>query len=288
MGRNRKGWYERTQEKKVTLDWLATNCNLTPRESELLQLVHERKMVRRNHLEIISPSYRHLGDNRTQIINRAITKLFRQMIFDKVHEPQKIGEGNTPCIVALDRGGSLLLSVKHKARIIQSKSSRNGQDYITRRLPANYRHVNGVNQMEVDTILFSESTGHDILSWKIEPSTSFIWNNEKQLFIPDVLFEMQIKHKKLIVFLEYDTGKEDLRNKKDFPTIHEKLKEYRKYKLSDLWKEELAYFPLILFVTEDMERVKWITAKCKELNLKGYGVYHENYTDVLERLANMV
>jgi hypothetical protein len=207
------------------------------------------------------------------------------MIFDKIHEPQKLGEGNTPCIIALDKGGSLLLSTPHKKRIIHSKSSKG---YITRRLPANYRHVNGVNQMEVNTILFSEETGHEILDWKIEPITTFTWNNEKISFVPDVLFQMQMKNRKLIVFLEFDTGNEDIRNKKDFPMIGDKLKKYRKYKLSELWKEELDYFPLILFVTEDMKRVKWITSKCKELNLRGYGVYHENYTDVLERLANMV
>lgn len=289
MGRIKKGWYERVEEKKVTLDWLATNCNLTQRESELLQLVYQRKLVRRDHLEIISPTYRYIQNNRTILLNRAITKLFRQMIFDKIHEPQKIGKGNTSAIVAIDRGGSILLNVKHKQRILHSKSKLNGETIVTRRLPSNYKHINGINQMEVNTILFCNNNNHILGRWEHELSCNFINNQEKTTFIPDVLLEIAFNNGKTFLgFLEYDTGSEDSRNKNDFPTIGNKLRNYRRYFKSDLWRElDLKYFPVILLVTEDDKRIEWFNNKCKELQLKGVGVYHENFTSFLEHLAKM-
>lgn len=289
MGGFRTGWYEREEIQKITPDWLRTNCSLTQRESELLQLVYDRKLVRRDHLEIISPTYRFAGDNRTILLNRAITKLFRQMIFDKIHEPQKIGMGNTPCIVAIDRGGSILLNVSHKRRIIHSKSKHKGETFITRRLPSNYKHINGINQMEVNTIIFCNNNNHILERWEHEVTCNFVHNQEKITFIPDILLQATFNNGKTFLgFLEYDTGSEDLRNKNDFPTLGNKLKNYRRYLKSDLWRElDLKYFPMIVLVTEDDKRIKWFNDKCKELQLKGVGVYHENYTAFLERLAKM-
>jgi hypothetical protein len=103
VGRNREGWFERNEIQKVTLDWVKTNCNLTTREEEVLQLVYDRKLVRRDHLEVISESYRNAGENRTILINRAIKKMYKKMCIDKIHEAQEIGKGSKPCIVSVDK-----------------------------------------------------------------------------------------------------------------------------------------------------------------------------------------
>jgi hypothetical protein len=248
-------------------------------------LVYDRKLVRRDHLEIISPSYRRLGENRSILLNRAIKKLFHQMVLDKVHEVQEIGKGNTPSIVAIDKGGSIILGVPHKKRITHKASTVKGITYITRNLPSNYRHINGVNQAEVDTILFCEHTNNDLLQWKLEVATTFHYNGEEKLFIPDAFMELRFGDKQFLAFLEYDTGSENLRKKNDFPIIYEKLQNYRRYKRSKLWIDKYAYFPVLLFVTEDENRIDYFNKKRREFGLEGVGIYYENYTDVLGHLA---
>lgn len=288
MGRFRRSWYEREEVSKVTLDWLKSNVRLTHREMELLQVVSERKLVNREHLETLVPSYRHLGNNRTRLINRSIRKLFDNMCLDKIHEKQDLGKGNSPCIVALDRGGSLLLNLSHKRRIPHHKMLVNGQAEIRRSVPLTYRHVNGINKIEVETILFCEQQGYEILEWKHEHGREFKFNSEKILMIPDVSIKLKIKNKTVNIFLEYDTGKEGIRSKKSFPVIYEKVLNYRKYKLSKLWAEDFTYFPLVFLVTEDEHRIPYFNQKCKENSVQGYGIYHENYIKFLSRLADKV
>lgn len=288
MGRVRGNWYERQEVEKVTLDWVKTNCKLTNRESELLQLVYNRKLVRRDHLEIISPSYRVLGDNRTRLLNRAIKKLYQKMCLDKIHEAQEIGRGNTPCIVGLDKGGSLILNVPHKRRISHKKSFVNGRLYITRTLPANFRHINGVNQLEVDTILFCEGTENELIGWHHEKPQELYYGQEKVVVIPDVRMALKMRQKPFYAFIEYDTGSENRGYKDRFPTIYEKILKYRKYKASNLWTEEYPYFPMLLLVTEDDKRISYFNQKCKENNLQGFGIYSDNYISFLKHLSNMV
>src|SRR5690606_31610942 len=141
------------------------NCKITNREMELLEIIRDRKLVRRDMLEIISPSYRNIGSSRTRIMNRSIKKLFKNMCIDKAHENQLLGEGNTPAIVSLDKAGSMLLGMKHKPRIRRDKKIVNGRSYFVRKLPINYRHINGVNRLEVETILTLDELGGEITQW---------------------------------------------------------------------------------------------------------------------------
>jgi len=282
--KKRASWNEREHVDRITLDWVKTNCRLTGREISLLQLVYDRKLVRRDHLEIISEQYRNTGDNRSILLNRAIRKMYRCMCLDKVHEKQEIGKGNSPCIVALDRAGSLLLNVSHRKRIAQRKVTHKGRTYVLRTLPLNYKHINGVNQIEVDTIL----SGNKIVQWRHEIGIKFLYGDEEILVISDVLMELKVKEKSLFIFLEYDTGSEDMGNRNTFPTIHDKLIKYRKYKNSQLWSENYPYFPIILLVTEDGNRIPYFNQKCKELGLQGFGVYHKNYVNFLRHLVNII
>jgi predicted HTH transcriptional regulator len=283
LGKSRRGWYEREETEKVTLDWVKTHCRLTNREMELLEIIRDRKLVKRDHLEIISPSYRKAGDNRTEILNRSIRKLFRSMCIDKVHETRELGKGgNNPCTVALDRGGSVILGISHKRRILHRKEG----GYLRRVLPTNFRHINGVNQLEVETIILLEEIGGEILEWTHEKPQELHYSQEKVVVIPDVRVELKLREKPFYAFIEYDTGSEDRRNTTDFPTIREKLLKYKRYKMSKLW--DTPYFPVMLFVTEDDKRIPYVNKKLKELGLEGWGIYHENYTEFMERLAKLV
>lgn len=292
MGKSREHWYERVETKKVTKDWIKLNCKLTEREKELLPIIYERKLVRRDHLEIISPTYRKLGKNRTSLLNRAIKKLFKAMIFDKVHERQEIGKGCNPSTVSIDRAGSLILGVPHKKRIIHRSTSLKGKEYISRSLPANFRHINGVNQLEVDTILFCEENNYEIVEWKLEQPKSFQFNDEKIVLIPDVLVVLKVNGHNLAFFIEYDTGSEGLREPEP-KIIKDKILKYKRYKSSQIWMAEewqkhfsQSIFPFLLFVSEqeDKRRVDFFNRISKEYKVKGLGMYSENYSSVLDKL----
>lgn len=287
MGRAKASWYEREEIEKVTIDWVKTNCRITERERELLRLVYDRKLVRRDHLEVISESYRHLGSNRTRLMNRSIKKLYQSLIFDKTHEAQIYGRGNTPSIIALDRGGSLLLNVQHKRRIPYNKYIVNDKTFYRKKLPANYRHINGINQLEVDTILLCEETGNQILGWHHESPQELHFGGERIILIPDIGLHLKLKEKPFYAFVEYDTGSENRGYKDRFPIIHDKIIKYRKFKASKLWIETYPYFPMLLFVTEDERRIDFFNNECEANKLQGFGIYYKNYSKWLRHLFNM-
>lgn len=283
MARLRRHWYEREEAKKVNLDWVKTHVRLTKREEELLRIIYDRKLVRRDMLEIISPSYRNIGDSRTRVMNRSIRKMFESMCIDKVHEESKYREGNSPAIIAIDKAGSLILGESHKPRIKHIDSG----GYIKRMLPINFRHINGVNQLEVETILLCESTGNELIEWVHEKPQELYYAQEKITIIPDVAMQLKLNGKPFYAFVEYDTGAENLRYKEP-PIIKDKIIKYRRYKASSLWQNEYPYFPMVLLVTEDEKRVKFFTDKCKENGIRGFGVYYENYVKFLRHLTTMV
>lgn len=290
MGGAKKSWYEREEVKKVTLDWVKTNCKITNREFELLEIIKDRKLVRRDMLEVISPSYRYIGKSRTRVMNRSINKLFSNMCIDKVHEKQAMGEGNSPAIISLDRAGSLMLDIPYKQRIKKNRKTIKGKEFIFRSLPLNYRHVNGVNKLEVETILLLEESGGEIVTWDLENPINIYHNGDKLDLIPDVLTQIRF-HKKqknpFYAYIEFDTGSENIRYKSP-PIIRDKVIKYKKYKTSKLWEDKFEYFPLLMLVTEDDSRVDFFNRKCKESNIDGLGVYYKNYTQVLNKMTTMV
>jgi hypothetical protein len=290
VGRLKESWWEREEIKKVTMDYVKTNCKITNRERELLQIIKDRKLVRRDMLEIISPHYRHLGSSRTRIMNRSIKKLFKNMCIDKVHESQGYREGNTPAIVSLDRAGSLILGIPHRPRIKQLNKRVNGIDCIIRQLPINYRHINGVNNIEVETILYLEEECGEIVDWIHEEAVKFHYGQEKVVIIPDVIMSLKFsdKHSKTFhAFLEYDTGTESIRYKEP-KIIREKIIKYRQYKNSHLWENDYHSFPIVLFVTEDESRVTFFNDKCEENGVSGLGIYRDNYIKVIKKLATLI
>lgn len=290
MGRAKTGWYEREQIKRVDMDWVVTNCRITDREFELLEIINDRKLVRRDMLEVISPSYRYLGDNRTRIMNRSINKLFKSMVLDKVHEPQRFMEGNTPAIVALDRAGSLILGVPHKQRIKYIKNITGGSEYIRRELPSNFQHINGINQIEVDTISFCEDTGSELIEWVHEKPVELYYGQDKVSLIPDISMKLKLVRNDsdaFCAFIEFDTGTESIRYREP-PIIRDKIIKYRKYMLSKLWENEYPKFPFLLLVTQDEKRIDFFNKKCRENGVAGLGVYYKNYKKFLYKLSNII
>ena len=290
MAKSRKSWFERETPEKITLDWTKINCKITERERELLDIINKRKMVRRDMLEIISPSYRHLGNNRTRLMNRSVKKLYSNFCIDKIHEIQEFPKGNTPAILSLDRAGSIILGIPHKRRIKQNTNIKNGKKYVQRRLPSNYRHINGINQLEVDTILFCEENTTEIIQWVHEKPQKLVYGQENVIVIPDIVLELKFnteQSRAFYAFIEFDTASEN-RGYKEPPIIRDKVIKYKKYKLSRLWENEYDSFPMLLLVTEEEKRTAFFNKICKDNGMVGLGVYFENYKKLLERLSEMI
>lgn len=288
----RKGWYEREEISKITHDWVRLNCkNITRREKELLQIVNERKLVRRDHLEIIHDGYRNVGDNRTSILNRSVKKLFEKLCIDKVHEEAEFMSGNLPAVLALDKAGAIVLGLdkRFRRRIKHTHKFIGNEKYVFRELPNNYPHIHGVNDLEVRTKLFCEEFGLQIVKWDLEEKNAkIIMFNERFSIIPDVFMMLRINNKPFSSFIEYDTGMEDHRYKDEFPTIRDKLEKYQKYKLSGSWKSEkwakFSGFPLLLFVTEDNSRVSYVNDKGGKLGLRVVALHTGQYEETLKSI----
>lgn len=274
-------WYCRSEiSGRITREWVLANCKITQREFELLKIIHKRKLVRRDMLEIISPSYRNLGPNRTRILNRSLTKLFKMSCIDKVHEKQTHMDGNTPAIVAIDKCGAMLLGVKHRPRIKRVTKTINGQEFIFRELPVNFKHINGINQLEVDTILFCEQSGSSLLNWVLEQEIKFHYGSEIVQIIPDVIAKIRMKNKDFALFIEFDMGTESARYTAP-PKIKEKIMKYKKYRASGLYKSQ---FPVLVFVANDKKRIDFFNSECEKIGLPGVGMFNEKYKTFLERV----
>lgn len=286
----RKGWYDRKEIGRVTEDWVKENCTITDREMDLLHIINDRKLVRRDHLEIICDGYRYLSEkSRAKVLNRSINKLFNCMVLDKVHQKQAIGKGNKPAVVALDKAGSILLSIPHKRRIRHVKSVIRGKEYIFRELPPNFRHINGINQLEVDMIKFAHTLDDKDVGWlwrlENENHYQFYYNQEKMTVIPDVLFKFQCYGKMYSAYVEYDTGTEDKRMKKDFPTLKEKIIKYKRLYKSGQWEKDSKHFPRLFFITEDKKRVDWFN---RRLYVEGFqngscAIHVDDWIPLLEK-----
>lgn len=286
----RRGWFERNEIGRVTNDWVNENVRLTEREMQLIQIVNDRKLVRRDHLEIICKEYRYLTEqSRTKVINRSINKLFNCMVLDKAHQKQKIGKGNSPAVVAIDKAGSIILNQPHKRRIQHVRKVYKDGEYIFRLLPPNYPHIHMVNDLEVQLILFCEENGYSY-KWRLEKDNyyKFLYNQEKQLIIPDALMGIKINGKHLFAWIEADTGSEDKRMTKHFPVLQEKLLKYRKFKMSRLWEDEFEKFPLLLFITSDKKRINWVNKKIEEYGLFGFAIMDYNWISFLEKLVEQL
>lgn len=281
----KKKWYERQEILKINQDWVSMHCkNITKREMKILEILSERKLIRRDHLEIINDDYRKLGNNRTLILNRSLKKLFEKSCVDKVHEEPEFQKGNLPAVFALDRAGAILLKQdkKFKRRIKQIYKFGNGEKYPFRELPNNYPHIHGVNELEVQTILLGEEMGFEKWKWELEEKNAKIFMyNKRYVLIPDVFMILKIGKVPFIAYIEYDTGTEDLRYKDKYPTIREKLEKYMFYKLTKSWKEEgwakHSEFPILFFIVEDKKRIKYINQKGKALGLNVKAMHSSDY-----------
>lgn len=290
---NRTGWYEREEINKITEDWVKLNCkNVTKREKELLKILNRRKLIRRDHLEIIHPSYRNAGKQRTNILNRSIRKLFDKMCIDKVHEEKELMKGNTPAIISLDKAGAFLIGTKFRRRIRHNKRMVGNQTYVFRKLPANYLHVHGVNELEVKTIQLCENNDFDLIRWDLEQENAQKMHfEENYTLIPDIFTIIKSKNKLLLAFIEYDTGTEDDGRKDKFPTIRSKLKKYKLYSNSGLWKKRdwamkiNTEFPILLFVTEDKKRINYINEKGNSMGLRVIAMHSSEY---VEKMGNLL
>jgi hypothetical protein len=291
----RKGWYEREEVPTINHDWVSMHCkNITNREMKLLRIINDRRLVRRDHLEIIHEDFRNAGDRRTSILNRSIKKLFEKMCIDKVHEEAEYRNGNKPAVLSLDRAGAILLGLdKRFKRRIQHNDVRiiDTKKFIFRELPNNFPHVHGINELEVKTILLGDELGFDIVRWDLEEkNTKMYMYNQRYILKPDIFTILRVNKKPFMAFIEYDTGKEDNRNKDKFPVIREKLEKYHYYKLCGSWKREswaeiLPFFPILLFVTEDKKRIPYINDKGQKMGLKVKAIHSSEYQETLKDLV---
>ena len=288
----RKGWFERNEVAKINHDWVKMHCkNITNREKELLRIVQERKLVRREHLEVIHPEYRNAGQRRTSILNRSIKKLFEKMCLDKAHEEAEFMSGNLPAVLALDRAGAIVLGLdkKFRRRIKHTSKMIGNKRYVFRQLPNNYPHIHGVNELEVETILLSEEMDFKISKWNLEEKNAkIVMYNERFTIIPDVFMMLRVGNKPFTAFIEYDTGMEDHRHKDKYPTIRDKLEKYQKYKISGAWRSEKwakhSGFPMLLYVTEDKGRIAFVNDKGRLLGLRVVAMHKSEYRDKLKAL----
>lgn len=287
MGRSKKSWYARNEKNRITKEYVDNYCKITDRELRLLKIIHERKMVRRDLLEIISSDYRDLGSNRTRILNRSLDKLFQNLCIDKIHEKQDFKKGNKPMIVALDKAGSILLDVKHKSRIKRTKTIVNGELIYIREIPNSFAHSHGINLIECQSILYCDKNNITITEWSIEKPIRFIYGMSEVFLIPDVRFCLKSNtddFKDIYGYIEYDTGSENIRHKKP-KIIIEKIDKYSKVFNSGYWKSFTDKLPILIFVTEDKKRIKFFNDLCKEKGVFGIGTYSKNYPQVFDRIV---
>lgn len=299
MGRLRKGWYERQEVSRINLDWVKMNCkNITTREMKLLEIVEKRKLIRRDHLELLHPDYRK-NKYSTNVLNRSLSKLFESHCIDKIHEQQELMKGNTPAIISLDRAGAILLNEQRiinndevkpfKLRIKHYEKKIHGEIMTFRTLPTNFPHIHAVNELEIETRKLCGLYGCNRLFWYLEEENlkKFKFNGEWVILKPDVFVIIIHNDKPILFFIEYDTGSEDFRYKTNFPTLKKKLEKYYHYKLTGIWtKEKWAKiidtdFPLLLFVTEDKKRIKYLRDKGVEFRLDIEVLLKNDYNKLL-------
>lgn len=248
---------DREPIKYITKSWVQENVkNITKRDLELLKIIYENKIVTRDQLITLHPSFSNKRQS-VNIINRRLKVLYDNYCIDRVQPTVGIGEGSSQYHITLDRAGAILLGIENfRSIVIYDPSS-----YPSKRLPMYYKHTIGIVDMKCTiTELLREIEG-EIVYWGLEEENKIHFKFKKEFTLkPDVIAILRKNQNGFIFFYEHDQGTE-FRN-----IIKAKIEAYAAYRLSNIWINQrwakimkVPTFPTLVILTAgDEKRIEWI------------------------------
>ena len=265
------GRYERPEVKQITKQWVRENCHgVTERDMGLLKLLADRKLLRRDQLEILYPEF-----PSTDFLNKRLGILYKKHLIDKIYPTVGLGKGSSKQHICLDRAGLILLDIEKFNKPIKTDKDNN------KSLPLGWEHGVMINDYECRLRQFFGASQSTILKYEVENPLPY---NETKL-IPDIFFLVKHEGKGYLFFIEVDLGTEDI------PYVKRKIDSYVDYYTSRFWLKEswakvfkTPTFPRVLFLTEDNRprRVDTLTEYSKDMSVRFFIGDHEGFTDMLK------
>ncbi len=268
---NRK--YERPEIKQITKQWVRENCkNITDRDLGLLNLIANRRIVRRDQIQTLYPVF-----PSADFLNKRLKILYNKHVIDRIYPPVGVNKGSAKQHICLDRAGAILLGMEKYNKPIHI--DQNGQ----KALPLGWEHRIAINEYECRTKKICGKLGAKAVL--IHTEKPYIYNDTR--VIPDLTCVINHNNKGYVFFIEVDLGTEDL------PYIKKKIDSYTDYYLSKTWlKEKWARifknpkFPRVLFMTEDgrVKRQNTLQEYTKESSIRFVIDFHENFESIVESI----
>lgn len=235
----------------VSKTWVEENSqNLTSRDEGLLKIIHQKRYLKRDQIEILYPHFAS-----TNVLNRRLKTLFEKHFIDRFYPSVRTGEGSSQQYVCLDRAGAVLFDLGPFRKPIRYGPE--GERY----LPQDWRHHSLI--IDAECAIRKE---FDVVLMEQEERRIF---GRDRILIPDILTIVRVQNKGGAFFLEVDMGTEDI------GIIREKVERYKQYYWSRAWMREkwvglfkAPIFPSLIFLNNSSEQRREAIRRCtKESNL---------------------
>lgn len=269
---NRK--YERPEVKQITKLWVKEYCkHVTERDMGLLQLLPERKLLRRNQIEILYPKFAS-----TDRLNKRLRKLYELHVIDRIFPRVGPGEGSSQQYICLDRAGIILLGIERYNKPITTDVLGN------KALPLGWEHRVLINDYECHLVQLMHELGGSILAYESERPHSF----GDTILIPDIFCLFKISKRGFMFFIEVDLGTEDI------PRLKHKLDLYTQYYLSKSWLQHdwahifhIPTFPRVLLFTEEgyQRRLNVLQEHTRDALVEFYFGFHNEFPQAIRRFV---
>jgi hypothetical protein len=261
---------ERPEVKLISKQWVRENCrNVTDRDLGLIKAVYQRRLVRRDQIEILYPEF-----PSTDFLNKRLTKLYKQHIIDRTYPPVGLGEGSSKQHICLDRAGAILLGIEKYNKPINPDKT----------LPLGWEHRIALNEYECIIRQTVKLLGAEIKLYQVEQPHAYLDTK----LIPDINCLITCNGKGYLFFIEVDLGTEDI------PYVKRKLDSYVDYYMSREWLKEpwarvfkIPTFPRVLFLTENKrtKRQNSLQEHTKDSGVNFLIDFHENFREILRGIV---
>lgn len=275
---------DREPIKYITKAWVEENTKrVTKRDKELLKIIEENKIVTRDQLITLHPSFIDIKQP-INVINRRLAVLYHSYCIDRVRPLVGIGEGSSQFHITLDRAGAILLGIENFRPLMIYESN----SYPPKRLPQYYKHTIGIVDLRCALIELLRERGGRILHWSLEDENKIEFSyKEKYILKPDVLTLVITKEKKgSILFYEHDQGTE---HKK---VIKDKIEGYTAYRLSNTWLGsswaqimKVPTFPPVIFLTTgEKKRINWMKNLARKSSINIIAAHVDKRKEILKKI----
>lgn len=285
--RKPRQYYRRADiaKKDLSLDWLKGELNVRDVHRKTLALLAQHRLMNIEQLLYWHPDF---GSQKRAkaLMQRHLNEMAYYYLIDKKdHICHTFLDGTTKRTIFVSLG---LLGTQAVGWTDYSKRIRYHADGSVSITPR-YYHTSRVCDLSIITHQVLEEMDLELERWVVECGKSVV--QHKNGLSPDAFVIMADRQtgKKYSLFVEFDTGSDDVNRTENFPSLTNKFNRYKEVMAWDQWyktrasQESENKFPYLFFVTEEPKRFPKVPKLLEQRGIEATVCMIDQYADELKR-----